>query len=123
VFTSAADARLWEATVLRRLNAPKKKKWLNQTDHNDKFYHEGPRGSFTEEHKAKLRAARKRQKMTPEHLKKLQEGRRKSKNSEAHSQAIRDTWTGRKHSEESKLKMSIAAKRRQRARNTEGQFV
>jgi hypothetical protein len=111
-FTEARSARLWEAKVIKRLNMPSSAKWLNMSDHNDKFYHEGPRGSFTDDHRRKLSEAAKKRKLTPEHKAKLQEGRRNSKNSPEHAAAVIASRIGSKHSEESKKKMSIAAKAR-----------
>ncbi len=63
------------------------------------------------EHRANIAAARRGQKMTKKHMEKLHAGRRRSKNSETHAAAIRATWTGRKHSEESKQRMREARKR------------
>jgi hypothetical protein len=111
-FTDAKSARVWEAKVIKRLNMPSDSKWLNMSDHNDRFYHEGPRGSFTDEHRRKLSEAAKKRKLTPEHKAKLHNSRKNSKNSPEHAAAVISSRIGSKHSEESKRKMSIAAKAR-----------
>lgn len=111
IFDSPEKARVWEVKVIRRLNAPSRKNWLNLSDHNDKFYHEGPRGPQSEEHKRKLRDSRKGRKLSEEHKAKLHEGRRNSKNSEKHAAAVLASRIGSKHSDESKRKMSLARKR------------
>lgn len=112
IFESTNAARLWEARVIKRLKAPSKKNWLNMSDHNDKFYHEGARGAFTDEHRKKLSDAAKKRKLTLEHKAKLNAGRRNSKNSPEHAAAIIASRVGSKHSSEAKVKMSIAAKAR-----------
>ena len=108
IFDDAKKARLWESKVIRRINATYDNRWLNQTDHNDKFYWEGPRGPFTEEHKRKMSETRKGRKISEEHARKLHEGRRKSKNSPEHMEAIRKHNLNKKASPETRLKLSLA---------------
>jgi len=108
VFDEAQKARLWESKVLRRINATYDGKWLNQTDHNDRFYHEGPRGSFSEEHRRKLSEAKKGRKISEEHKRKLHEGRKRSKNSPEHIEAIRQHNLNKKATAETRLKQSLA---------------
>lgn len=110
VFNSAEKARLWESKVIRRVKAVRDPKWLNQSDHNDKFYHEGPRGVFSEEHRNKLSNARKGRSISQEHAEALHEGRRRSKNSSEHIEAIKRHNRGKKPSEETRLKYSLAKK-------------
>lgn len=107
-FDNSKKARLWESKVIRRINATYDNRWLNQTDHTDKFYYEGPRGSFTEEHRRKLSEAKKGRKISVEHARKLHEGRRKSKNSPEHIEAIRKHNINKKASAETRLKQSLA---------------
>lgn len=111
VFDTAHQARLWEAEVIRRLHAPSKKNWLNMSDHNDRFYHEGPRGPRNKEHQRKLQESRVGWKLSDTHKAKLNEGRRKSKNSPEHTAAVVASRIGSKHTQESKKKMSEARKR------------
>ena len=112
IFETTNAARRWESRVIKRLKAPSKKNWLNMSDHNDKFYHEGARGKFTDEHRKKLSDAAKKRRLSPEHKAKLNEGRRKSKNSPEHAAAVIASRIGSKHSIESRRKMSTAAKAR-----------
>ena len=109
-FDSSIKARLWESKVIKRMGAPSQSKWLNQSDHADKFYHEGPRGPFSDEHRKKLSEAAKKRKRTPEHITALHTGRRASKNSPEHTAAILNSRIGSKHSEEAKIKMSQSRK-------------
>jgi hypothetical protein len=109
-FLSAEKARIWESKVIKRMGAPSKPEWLNQSDHNYKFYHEGPRGSFSEGHRKKLSEAAKNRKRTPEHIAALHAGRRASKNSPEHTAAILASRLGSKHSEETRNKMSQSKK-------------
>lgn len=106
IFQEPEKARLWESKVLQKMDAVKSKKWLNQTDNTHKFYHEGPRGEFSAEHRKKISDAQLGRKLTKEHIKKLHDGRRGSKNSQQHKESIRQYHTGRTHSEATKLKMS-----------------
>lgn len=92
-FTETTKARLWESKVIKKLDMPSNKMWLNQSDHNDKFYHEGPRGKFTDQHKQKMREARLGTVQSEETVNK-----RVSKN------------TGKKRTESQKITMSAAQK-------------
>jgi len=68
IFDNSQKARIWESKVIKKINAVSDKKWLNQTDITDKFYHEGPRESFSEDHKKKLSLARIGKKDSPEKI-------------------------------------------------------
>lgn len=95
-FVSAKKAREWETKVIIRMKLVESKRWLNQSDNTKKFYHEGPRGSFSIEHRQKMSIAAKKRKRTKEHLEALHAGRRKSKNSPEHIAAISAATKGRK---------------------------
>jgi hypothetical protein len=105
-FDSSNKARLWESKVLRRINAPNSKMWLNQTDNGSKFYHEGPRGSFTAEHKEKMAMAKRGKHITKEHHEKLLASRRGKKNSPEHTAAIVESRLNTHHTDATKKKMS-----------------
>ncbi len=107
IFEDEQKARNWEAKVIRRTGAVKSNMWLNQSENNGKFYHSGPRGSFSEEHKAKLSAARAGRKLTEAHKAALHNGRRGTKNSAEHTALLVEFNTGRKLSEEAKKKMRM----------------
>lgn len=108
VFSSPESARKWETKVIRRLDAVNSDRWLNQSDNTDKFYWQGPRGQFSEDHIEKLSNAKKGKSISKEHANKLHEGRRKSKNSPEHIEACRKSRLGKKMSPESKEKMRNA---------------
>lgn len=110
VFNNANSARLWEEKVIRRLNLVSDNKWLNKSDNTKKFYFEGKRPPFSEEHKRKLSEAAKKRKRTKEHLEALHKGRRNSKNSIKHNEAISANRRNHIKSEETKIKMSDSRK-------------
>ncbi len=63
VFKTADTARKCETKVIQRLKLVESNDWLNQSDNTSKFYWQGKRGTFSEEHKQKLsEAAKKRTK-------------------------------------------------------------
>ena len=95
LFEDTTKARQWESKVIRRIRAISKKNWLNQTDNTDKFYHEGPRGPFTIEHREKLASAKRGRKISKEHAAKLHEGRRNSKNSPEHLKRLSECNKGK----------------------------
>jgi len=105
-FDDSQKARDWESKVIDRIGMVENNNWLNLTNGTNKFYHEGPRGSFTKEHKMKLSEAKKGSKICKEHAKKLHEGRRNSKNSDSHKEALLRAHLGSKRSIESRKKMS-----------------
>lgn len=117
-FDTPEAARKWEAAFLKKVRAPSSKLWLNMTDHNDRFYREGPRGEFSSDHRKKLSEAAKRRKLTPEHKEKLNASRRGKVNSAEHKAALRKARIGTKHTPEARAKMSEAARARS-ARNRE----
>lgn len=138
-FETADKARLWEAKVIKKLNAPSSDKWLNQSDHNDKFYHEGPRGSFTEEHRKKLsiaaigrkdspetianRVAKNTgQKRTPEQLKKMSEAQKNKIYSEQGWNNIIEGNKRKRGSEKAKRASSKAGKTSQQKRKESGYY-
>jgi NUMOD3 motif len=116
-FYDADKAREWETTVIRRCKLVESDQWLNQTDNTGKFFRQGPRGRFTDEHREKLAAAKRGRKISPEHARKLHEGRRNSKNSAEHIQRLKtmdrtyckgNKWSvGRVMSEETKEKIRM----------------
>jgi hypothetical protein len=103
IFTSTNLARNWETRVIKKINAVLNENWLNKTDNTDKFYHEGLRGEQTQEHRNKLSQAkignsnRKGKKFSPEAIEKLKIARNNRKV---------EPMLGKKHSDESKKKMS-----------------
>lgn len=109
-FSDSKSARLWESKVLRKMNAVSDQRWLNQTDITDKFYHDGPRGTFTPEHREKMAAAKRGRKISPEHAAALHAGRRNSKNSPEHNSIISANNKGRHASAETLQKMSNSIK-------------
>lgn len=104
-FNNSESARIWETSVIKKMDMVKSNMWLNLSD-REKFYHEGPRGKFSAEHRKKLSDARKGRKISKEHAKKLHEGRKRSKNSPEHTAAVVKSRIGTKHTEEAKRKMS-----------------
>ena len=66
LFESKEAARKWETEVIRRLNMVKSDVWLNQTDNTGKFFWQGPRGEFSEDHRKNLSEAHKGKKCSPE---------------------------------------------------------
>lgn len=107
IFEDEQSARNWEAKVIKRVNAVKSDRWLNQSDNTDKFYHSGPRGSFSADHRAKLSAARKGRKLTEAHKQALITSRLGKKNSTEHNEKLKVWNTGRKMSDEARAKMRI----------------
>ena len=107
VFNDSHKARLWETKVIQKIGAVKSDRWLNQTDNTDKFFHEGKRGSFSEDHRKKLSLAKSGKKISKSHAEKLHNGRKNSKNSVEHNEAIRKYALGRKFTEEQKSKISL----------------
>lgn len=107
-FSKSCDARSWETNVIKRMRLVENPNWLNKTDNTSKFYFEGDRGQFSEEHKEKLRSAKIGRKISKEHKEKLHDGRRKTKNTLAHTESIREAVKGKKHTDETRRKMSVA---------------
>lgn len=109
-FIDTKSARLWESKVLRKMNAVSDQRWLNQTDITDKFYHEGPRGKFSETHLKNMSIARKGRKISAEHAAALHAGRRDSKNSSEHNAILSANRKGHVKSAETLQKMSTSRK-------------
>ncbi len=109
-FANYLEAKQWETKVIKRIGAVSSPSWLNQTDHTDKFYHVGKRGPQSAEHKKKLSEAAKNRKV-PARLGKpfSEEGKRKLREAWVkRKQKFTNVWIGRSHTEEAKLKMSLA---------------
>lgn len=108
MFDCSKKAREWETKVITRMKLVESKRWLNQTDNTKKFYHEGPRGSFSEEHRRKLSEAAKKRKRSKEHIEALHASRRGKKLSASHREALSKANRGKILSEEhiKKLKES-----------------
>lgn len=109
-FVDTKSARLWESKVLRKMNAVSDQRWLNQTDITDKFYHEGPRGKFSETHLKNMSIARRGRKISAEHAAALHAGRRNSKNSAEHLAILSANRKGHVKSAETLQKMSNSIK-------------
>ncbi len=90
IFSCSQKAREWETKVIVKMNIVESENWLNKTDNTNKFFHEGTRDSFSEEHRKNLSIAASKRKRSVEHICKLNEGRKQSKNSESHRAAIRE---------------------------------
>lgn len=69
------------------------------------------KGEMTEEHRKNLSIAASNRKRTKDHLEKLHAGRRRSKNTPEHTAAIVAAHVDVKHTDETKSKMSAAAKK------------
>jgi hypothetical protein len=65
-------------------------------------------GEMSDTHRANLSKAASLRVRTADHIEKLHEGRRKSKNSAEHMAALVSSRVGSKHTDDSKLAMSIA---------------
>lgn len=100
------DCRALESSILKSVDAKMNESFYNMHNNDGNFYWKGPRGPFSEEHKAKLAAAKRGRKISKEHADKLHAGRRASKNSPEHAAAIIASRIGTKHTKEAKLKMS-----------------
>lgn len=100
------DCRSLESAILKSVDAKMNESFYNMHNNDGNFYWKGPRGPFSEEHKAKLADAKRGRKISEEHKKKLHEGRRKSKNSPEHAAAVIASRIGTKHTDEAKAKMS-----------------
>ena len=98
IFTCSQKAREWETKVIKRLNIVESDNWLNKTDNTNKFFHEGTRGDFSEEHRKNMSISASKRKRSEDHLLKLHEGRRKSKNSIEHNEIIKKFQKERKES-------------------------
>ena len=109
IFYCKNKCRTWETKVIKRLNLVLKSNWLNQTDNTDKFYHEGKRGCFSEEHKKKLSEAAKNRKQHPRlGLTHTEESKQKMKQNHRSKKGFVSPMKGKKASEETKLKQSLA---------------
>ena len=109
-FSCPDKARLWESNVLNRIRAAASDNWLNKVNANSKFYATNLNRKFSDDHKRKLSEAKIGKKISKEHALKLHEGRKNSKNSITHNEIISKIWLGRKHTEETKKKISLAKK-------------
>lgn len=109
-FQCKKKCRLWETKVIQRIKAVEKFNWLNQTDNTNKFYHEGPRGKFSLEHRKKLSEAAKNRKSCPRKGKKHSEETKifLSMNHFSKKDGYISANLGRKFSDEVKMKQRIA---------------
>jgi len=107
------DIRKLEAKILKSANASLNEKFYNRHE-NDGFYFDGwKKGEMTEDHRAKLSAAKKGKKLSESHRLALsnKNGRRGKTNSEEHKKALIESRIGSTHTEESKNKMTESRKK------------
>lgn len=107
---SLADIRKLEAKILQSVNASVNENFYNKHE-NDGFFFDGwKKGEMTEEHRAKLSAAKKGRKLSESHRQNILNNRTGKKNSPEHKKALIESRIGSKHTEESKKKMSESRK-------------
>lgn len=105
-----ADIRKLEAKILQSVNASVNENFYNKHE-NDGFFFDGwKKGEMTEEHRAKLSAAKKGRKLSESHRQNILNNRTGKKNSPEHKKALIESRIGSKHTEESKKKMSESRK-------------
>lgn len=109
------DCRKLEAKILDAVDAKMDESFYNMHNGNGDFYWKGPRGSFSEEHRAKMAAAKRGRKISKEHAEKLHAGRKAKGNSPEHAAAVIASRLGTKHTEEAKAKMRAAKAKRKNA--------
>lgn len=130
-FSSQTEALCWEQRVLQKLNVPQKEEWLNVHIHGSNFYQivrtpehqkkiaDANRGQkrrkwkHSEETKKKMSDSKKGKKLSEEHIKKIIEAHNRPEVIEKHSKAMKgkpSNMLGKKHSAETKLKISITEK-------------
>lgn len=113
-FENKNKARLWEEKVLRKMKVVEKDNWLNKSNNKSidlKFStHYGEKnGMFGKKHSEESKIKMKR-KFTEEHKAKLSAAKKISYIGSGNN------FYGKKHSAESRLKMSIAAKNRKKVK-------
>lgn len=107
---SLLDIRKLEAKILQSVNASINEGFYNKHE-NDGFFFDGwKKGEMTEEHRAKLSAAKKGRKLSESHRQNILNNRTGKKNSPEHKKALIESRIGSKHTEESKKKMSESRK-------------
>ena len=107
---SLSDVRKLEAKILKAVNASVNENFYNKHE-NDGFFFDGwKKGEMTEEHRAKLSAAKKGKKLSENHRRNILHNRTGKTNSPEHKKALIESRIGSKHTEQSKKKMSEARK-------------
>lgn len=108
------DIRKLESKILKSVKASINEDFYNKHE-NDGLYFDGwKKGEMTEEHRAKLAAAKRGKKLSENHRKNILNNRKGKKNSPEHKAAIIASRLGSKHSEESRKRMSESRKKNPR---------
>lgn len=102
VFDTPQAARIWEETVIRRMNCVRSIRWLNAQNGGHTFGQTGPR---TPEHAAKISQANKGKTRTPEYCMKISQankGKVRTAEHRANYSAARKGQPGRQWTDEQK---------------------
>jgi hypothetical protein len=106
IFNDPEKARKHEHALIKRAKLVENENYLNLSNNTGKWFVEGSKGrKFSDEHRAKLRAAKLGRKISADHAKALHDGRRGQTNTAEHNDAIRKSNRDRIVSDESKVKM------------------
>lgn len=106
-----SDIRKLESKILQAVNASVNEDFYNKHENDGFFFGGWKKGEMSEEHRAKLSAAKKGRKISKEHHNKMLAGRKTRKNSPEHKAALIASRIGTTHSETAKQKMSEAKKK------------